>query len=59
MTPNELSALYDIKRTLERIKVYCENRSIYCDGEYEQWKSIASEANYGLIKVSDIERGAK
>ncbi len=57
MTPKELSAIYDIKRTLERIKDYCENRSAYCDSrEYGQWKHVASEADYGLIKVRDIER---
>lgn len=60
MTPNELSALYDIKRTLGRIKDYCESRSFSCDSrEYHQWKNVASEANYGLIKVKDIERSAK
>jgi hypothetical protein len=59
MTPKELSALYDIKRTLERIKEYCENRSLSCYGEYERWKHVVSEANYGLIKVRDVERSAK
>ena len=58
MAPSELSALYDIKRTLERIKDYCENRSFGCDSEeYHRWKHVASEASYGLIKVKDIERG--
>ena len=56
MTPRELSALYEIKRILESIRVYCENRSLYSDGEYERWKHVASEANYGLIKVRDIEK---
>ena len=56
MTPRELSALYDIKRILESIRVYCENRSLYSDGEYERWKNVALEANYGLIKVRDIEK---
>ena len=56
MTPGELSALYDIKRILERIKDYCENRSLSYDINYERWKHVASEANYGLIKVRDIER---
>ena len=55
MTPSELSALYDIKRILERVKSYCENRSLSYDGEYERWNYVASEANDGLIKVRDIE----
>lgn len=55
MTPRELSALYDIKRILERIKDYCDNRSLDDDRNYERWKHVASEANYGLIKVRDIE----
>ena len=60
MTPKELSALYDIKRTLERIEEYCENRTLHYNGvEYERWKHVALEANYGLIKVRDIERDAK
>ena len=60
MSPNELSALYDIKRTLERTEEYCMNRSWCCDNrESGQWKHVASEANYGLIKVKDIERSAK
>lgn len=60
MTPSELNALCDIKRTLERIKDYCENCSFSCDsGEYRQWKHVASEVDYGLIKVKDIERSAK
>ena len=57
MTPNELSALYDIKRTLERIKNHCMNRSYSV--EYERWMLIVSEADYGLIRVRDIERSAK
>lgn len=56
MAPSELSALYDIKRTLEKIKDYCEIRSLYSE-EYHRWKHVASEASYGLIKVKDIERG--
>lgn len=56
MTPRELSALYEIKRILESIRVYCEKRSLYSDREYERWKHVASEANYGLIKVRDIEK---
>ena len=59
MTPKELAALYDIKRILESIKSYCQSRSLRCDEDYERWNYVASEANYGLIKVSDIERGAK
>lgn len=60
MTPSELSALDDIRRTLERIEGYCENRSFSCDSrEYHQWQQVASEARYGLIKVKDIERSAK
>ena len=59
MTPNELSALYDIKRTLERIKEYCENRSLRYDENLERWRHVASEAHYGLIKVRDIERSAE
>lgn len=59
MTPKEQSALYDIKRTLERIKEYCENRSLCYDENLERWRHLASEANYGLIKVKDIERSAK
>ena len=59
MTPSEQSSLYDIKRTLEHIKEYCETRSIYSAEEYERWKYIASEANDGLIKVRDIERGQR
>ena len=59
MTPNELSALYDIKRTLERIKDYCVNRSLSYDENLEIWRHLASEATYGLIKVKDIERSAK
>ena len=60
MTPSELNAVHDIKRTLERIKDYCENRSFSCDsGECHRWKHVASEANYGLIKVKDIERSMK
>ena len=59
MTPNELSALYDIKRTLERIKDYCVNRSLSYDANLERWRHLASEATYGLIKVKDIERSAK
>lgn len=59
MTPKEQSALYDIKRTLERIKEYCENRSLRYDENLERWRHLASEANYGLIKVRDIERSAK
>ena len=59
MTPKELSALYDIKRTLERIKEYCEIRSLRYDENLERWRHVASEANYGLIKVKDIERSAK
>ena len=50
MTPSELSALYDINRILERVKNYCENRSLSYDGEYERWNYVASEANNGLIK---------
>lgn len=49
MTPSELSALYDIKD-------YCDSRSLNYDREYERWKHVASKANYGLIKVRDIER---
>ena len=56
MTPGELSELYDIKRTLERIKDYCENRSLFYDDNHGRWKHIASEAEYGLIKVEHIER---
>lgn len=56
MTPRELSALYDIKRILERIKDYCENMGLNYDRNYELWKHVASEANDGLIKVRDIER---
>lgn len=60
MTPSELIAFYDVKRTLERIKDYCENRSKnYDDREYEQWKYVASEANTGLVILRilrDIER---
>ena len=56
MTPRELSALYDIKRILERIKDYCDNMSLNYDRNYERWKHVASEANDGLIKVRDIER---
>jgi hypothetical protein len=56
VTPGELSGLYDIKRTLERIKEYCENRSLSYDENYERWKHVASEAEYGLLKVKDIER---
>lgn len=59
MTPNELSALYDIKRTLEGIKNYCMNRSLSYNGEYERWRQVASDADYGLIRVRDIERSAK
>jgi len=59
MTPNELSALCDIRRTLERIKNYCENRSFFYDKDLEKWRYLISEANYGLIKVKDIERSAK
>ena len=59
MTPRELSAVYDIKRTLERIKGYCENRSLRYDENFERWRHVASEADYGLIKVKDIERSAK
>lgn len=59
MTPNELSALYDIKRTLERIKDYVVSRSLSYDENLERWRHLASEANYGLIKVKDIERGQK
>ena len=59
MTPKELSALYDIKRTLERIKAYCENRSLSYGENFERWRHVASEANDGLIKVRDIERSAK
>lgn len=59
MTPNELSALYDIRRTLERIKEYCENRSLRYDENLKRWRHVAPEANYGLIKVKDIERIAK
>jgi hypothetical protein len=50
MTPNELSALYDIKRTLEDIKNYCINRSLSYNGEYERWRQVASNADYGLNK---------
>ena len=57
MTPNELSALYAIKRTLERIKNYCMNRSY--SGEYERWMQVVFEADYGLFRVRDIERSAK
>ena len=56
MTPSELSALYDIKQTLESIKDFCENRSLNYDRNYERWKHVASKAKYGLIKVRDIER---
>lgn len=59
MTPKELSALYDIKRTLESIKNYCMNRSLSYDREYERWRHVASDADYGLIRVRDIERSAK
>lgn len=59
MTPKELAALYDIKRILERIKSYCESRSLRYDENYERWNYVASEANDGLIKARDIERGAK
>lgn len=59
MTPKELAALYDIKRTLERIKSYCESCSLRYDENLERWRHLASEANYGLIKVRDIEGGAK
>lgn len=59
MTPKEFSALYDIKRTLERIKEYCEIRSLRYDENLERWRHVASEANYGLIKVRDIERSAR
>ena len=56
MTPRELSALYDIKRILERIKYYCENMSLNYDRNYERWKHVSSEANDGIIKVRDIEK---
>ena len=59
MTPNQLSMLHDIKRTLENIRSYCDNHSLIYDEQYERWKHVASEANYGLIKVRDIERSAK
>ena len=59
MTPAELSELYDIKRTLERIKEYCTNRSLRYDENLERWRYVASEAEYGLIKVKHIERSAK
>ena len=59
MTPKELSALYDIKKTLERIKSYCINRTLDYDENHARWMHVASEAGYGLIKVKDIERGAK
>lgn len=61
MTPKEQSQLYDIKRTLERIKEYCDNRSLRYDENLERWRHVSSEASYGLIKVRDIEKegGAK
>ena len=59
MTSSELSAVYEIRRTLEIIKAYCENRMSCSDREYGQWQHVASEADYGLIKVRDIEGGAK
>ena len=59
MTPREQSELYDIKRTLERIKEYCENRSLLYDKYLERWRHLASEANYGLIKVKHIERDSR
>ena len=59
MTPKELNALSDIKRTFERIKDYCENRSLRYDENHGRWKHVASEAEYGLIKVKHIERSAK
>ena len=59
MTPRELSELYDIKRTLERIKEYCDDRSLCYDDNHGRWKHVASEAEYGLIKVKHIERSAK
>ena len=59
MTPKELAALYDIKRILESIKSYCESRSLRYDKDYDRWNYVASEANYGLIQVRDIERGAE
>ena len=56
MTPSELCSLSDVKRTLERIKEYCENRSLRYDDNHGRWKHVASEAEYGLIKVKHIER---
>ena len=46
MTPRELSELYDIKRTLERIKEYCDDRSLCYDDNHGRWKHVASEAEY-------------
>ena len=33
MTPRELSALYNVKRILERIKDYCDSKSLNYDRE--------------------------
>ena len=49
----------DRLKVLERIKEYCEGRSLRYDENLERWRHVASEANYGLIKVRDIERSAK
>ena len=59
MTHKELSTLYDIKRALERIRSYCDIHSLRYDEDSKRWNYIISKADYGLIKVRDIEVGNK
>lgn len=57
MTPRELYLLADIKSFLERIYGYCETRSIYSDGERDQWIFVASIARNGIREAVELEEG--
>ena len=57
MTPRELYLLADIKRSLESIYGYCKTRSIYSDGECDQWIYVASIARDGIREAAELEEG--
>lgn len=45
MKTKEQSELYDIKRTLERIKEYCENRSLSYDKTMKERKARSEKCD--------------
>lgn len=54
MTPHELYSLAYIRRSLEQIYEYCVTRSIYSDGERDQWRYVSSIAKDGIREAKEI-----